>query len=242
MVTSGEDTGFERDGACKCTRNEEVAFCTPMRTFIISFPLSTCSSYSALRTGLVPVLVELSVRVRKGREVLNVPASQPDVCPHGHADIHLPSPALKSSPHVQTTLSQRVCLCTLQAMWQAYGTSTELLELRNLVSVGELILMSGLRRHESRGGHFCLDYPGPALGHPRTTVIGDPAHLAAKTSAPHAGGKVKAPSGGKALGPGSKLVSASVPLRGKLAAKKGGLIERARAREVALKSQKEDLE
>lgn len=56
-------------------------------------------------------------------------------------------------------------------MWQSYGTATELLELRNLISVGELIVTSALQRRESRGGHFCLDYPTPALDHPRTTII-----------------------------------------------------------------------
>jgi hypothetical protein len=32
-------------------------------------------------------------------------------------------------------------------------------ELRNLVTVGELILSSALQRRESRGGHFCEDFP-----------------------------------------------------------------------------------
>lgn len=127
-------------------------------------------------------------------------------------------------------------------MWGAYGTSCELLELRNLVAVGELILMSGLRRQESRGGHFCLDHPGPALNHPRTTVIGSPAGM--RSSAVKKVVKAKG-AGQKAAGPASLLAGNNgVPLMrkgGQLAGKKG-LIERARAREVALRSQKEDLE
>ena len=35
----------------------------------------------------------------------------------------------------------------------------ELVELRNLVTVGELIMSSALQRRESRGGHYCQDYP-----------------------------------------------------------------------------------
>ena len=48
---------------------------------------------------------------------------------------------------------------SLQAMYKSYGTCRELMELRNLTSVGELILMSALQRRASVGGHFCLDDP-----------------------------------------------------------------------------------
>ena len=134
---------------------------------------------------------------------------------------------------------------TPQALWASYGVSPELLELRNLVAVGQLILMSGLARRESRGGHFCLDYPSPALNHPRTTVIGGVAKTGAATAPKQASGLPAT----AAKGPSSSLVRSGsvVPLRGKLGSsgatkKAGGLIERSRAREVALRSQRDDLE
>ena len=43
--------------------------------------------------------------------------------------------------------------------YSSFKLSANLLELRNLVTVAELIVKSALLRHESRGGHFSKDYP-----------------------------------------------------------------------------------
>ena len=51
-----------------------------------------------------------------------------------------------------------------------FRVSNNLLELRNLVQVSELIVRSALARHESRGLHYTLDYP-EQLDNPQPTVL-----------------------------------------------------------------------
>ncbi|MDE2412944.1 MAG: FAD-binding protein, partial [Sphingomonadales bacterium] len=51
-----------------------------------------------------------------------------------------------------------------------FRVSTDLIELRNLLQCAELIVRSALARHESRGLHYTLDYPG-TLAEPRDTVL-----------------------------------------------------------------------
>ncbi|ULQ46581.1 L-aspartate oxidase [Flagellatimonas centrodinii] len=51
-----------------------------------------------------------------------------------------------------------------------HTVSPDLLELRNLVTVADLIVRSALQRHESRGLHHTLDYPG-SLSNARPSVL-----------------------------------------------------------------------
>ena len=43
--------------------------------------------------------------------------------------------------------------------YQQYSISSDLLELRNIVQVSKLITKSALNRKESRGLHYCVDFP-----------------------------------------------------------------------------------
>ena len=46
--------------------------------------------------------------------------------------------------------------------YSAFRVTTDLIELRNLIEAADLIVTSALRRHESRGLHYTLDYPETA--------------------------------------------------------------------------------
>ena len=51
-----------------------------------------------------------------------------------------------------------------------FRVSTDLIELRNLLQTADLIVRSALKRQESRGLHYTLDYPA-TLDEPRDTVL-----------------------------------------------------------------------
>jgi L-aspartate oxidase len=54
--------------------------------------------------------------------------------------------------------------------YRNFRVTPDLIELRNLVEVADLIIRSALSRHESRGLHYTLDYPETLLD-PRDTVL-----------------------------------------------------------------------
>ncbi|MFH7565781.1 L-aspartate oxidase [Oceanimonas smirnovii] len=58
----------------------------------------------------------------------------------------------------------------IQEYYANFRVSNNLLELRNLVQVAELIVLSAMERKESRGLHYTLDYPGQ-LDNPAPTVL-----------------------------------------------------------------------
>jgi len=54
--------------------------------------------------------------------------------------------------------------------YKLFRVTPDLIELRNLVEVADLIIRSALSRHESRGLHYTLDYPETSLV-PHDTVL-----------------------------------------------------------------------
>lgn len=63
----------------------------------------------------------------------------------------------------------------IRTYYKAYLVNADLLELRNIAAVAELIVRSAMQRQESRGLHYTLDAPEPDTSRPaRDTVIADP--------------------------------------------------------------------
>ncbi len=65
----------------------------------------------------------------------------------------------------------RLLIREINEYYGNYKVSPDLLELRNLVVVAELIIRSALLRKESRGLHFTLDYPQTDEGVPSPTIL-----------------------------------------------------------------------
>jgi L-aspartate oxidase len=69
----------------------------------------------------------------------------------------------------------QLLLSEIDEYYGNFRVTNDLIELRNLAVVGNLIIESALTRHESRGLHYTLDYPEPNTdGHPSDTVLTPP--------------------------------------------------------------------
>ncbi|MDO9543272.1 MAG: L-aspartate oxidase [Kiritimatiellia bacterium] len=59
----------------------------------------------------------------------------------------------------------------IQEYYHDYVVTTDLLELRNIAAVGELIVRSAIMRSESRGLHYTLDYPEKDNSRPAVNTV-----------------------------------------------------------------------
>jgi len=64
----------------------------------------------------------------------------------------------------------RLLLSEIDEFYSNYKVSRDLIELRNLALVAQLMIHSAMRRHESRGLHYSLDYP-QQLPEARDTIL-----------------------------------------------------------------------
>lgn len=67
----------------------------------------------------------------------------------------------------------QMLLSEIDEFYSNYKVSRDLIELRNLAVVADLIIRSAMQRHESRGLHYTLDYPG-LLPEARDTILASP--------------------------------------------------------------------
>ncbi|MBB2494814.1 L-aspartate oxidase [Aquipseudomonas ullengensis] len=69
----------------------------------------------------------------------------------------------------------RLLLDEIDEFYSNYKVSRDLIELRNLAQVAELMIESAMQRHESRGLHYTLDYPD-LLPEARDTILAPPTY------------------------------------------------------------------